>query len=98
MKRSVVVPSHQHKTFDIKPLGECRACDDFHERQGLTSEDVEAAMLREPPGGMLRLLRMLRDLNPERHAQYLEWIAEGVTLADAVDEAMGEWPSERKEQ
>jgi hypothetical protein len=89
MSRSITVPSHQHKTFDIKPLGECRACDNFHERQGLTADEVEEALRATRGTATLRLLRMLRDIDPERHARYLGWIAEGTALAEAVDEAMG---------
>jgi len=94
MRDNRSVPSHEHKSFDIQPLDICRACDDFHERSGLTIEKIEEAYLTAPTLGALRLLRMLKEIDPERHAKYIEWIKQGVLLADAVDEAMGEWPKE----
>ena len=87
-KRSIAVASHQHKTFDIKPLGACRACDDFHERQGVTVDEVEKALITAPALGVLRLLVMLRKLDPAKHAECLEWIGGGLDLAAAVDDAM----------
>lgn len=89
------MPSHQHRTFDIKPLGSCRACDNFHERAGVTAAEAEAALLSVSGTAVLRMLAMLGRIDPERHAQYLEWIEEGNALAEAVDEAMGEWDPER---
>ncbi|HTN58938.1 MAG TPA: hypothetical protein VL043_11775 [Protaetiibacter sp.] len=86
------MPSHEHFTRDIKPLGKCRACDDYHERNGLTVEQIELAMLDAEPEATLRLLRILRDVNPKRHAEVVDWIGWGRLLAEAVDEAMGEWP------
>jgi hypothetical protein len=99
MSRSVQVPSHQHKTFDIKPLGECRSCDNYHERVGVTTEQLEQAMQdfmenRKTGLGGMRMLAMLSRVDPATHEKWVGWIAEGVALADAVDEAMGEeWPS-----
>lgn len=83
--RSRVVPSHNHKSFDVKPLGECRACDNYHERKGVTTEEIERAFERAKDPDALRVLAMLGRVNPDRHAEYLQWIAEGAQLADAVD-------------
>lgn len=90
MTRSITVPSHEHKTFDVKPLGECRACDNFHERAGVTGEAVETAMATATPRGALRLLAMLGRVDRERHDQVVEWLRQGQELADAVDEIFGE--------
>lgn len=92
MKGHRTVPSHEHKSFNIMPLGSCRACDDYHERAGVTTEQLETALLEAQGAGALRVLRMLREVNPDRHAQYLVWIEQGILLGEAVDEAMGDWP------
>ncbi len=88
------VPTHTHVTRDIKPLGICPGCDDYHERRGLTREEIEDAFIRSEgdPRAGLRLLRMMRDVDADRHAELVKWIGEGVEPANAVDEAMGEWP------
>lgn len=95
MRGHRTVPTHTHRSFDVKPLGECISCDDFHERGGLTVREVESAFaraLRNDGMTALRLLRILGELDPEKHATYLDMIKQGRQLADAVSEAMGEWP------
>jgi hypothetical protein len=88
--RSVTVPSHEHKTFDIKPLGECRACDNYHERVGVTGEQIEAALPTTKGIAGLRLLAMMYRVDPDRHTQIVEWMEEGMALSEAVDEIFGE--------
>lgn len=93
MTRSRVVPSHNHSTFDVRPLGYCRACDNFLERQGLTIDDVRtalnSALVEKRPRDVLRILAIMKQVDPFAHAEYIEWIGEGAALADAVDEAIG---------
>lgn len=92
MTRSRQVPTHTHITRDIKPLGLCPSCDDCHERQGVTGDQVydalHASMEDKRAQDTLRLMAVARRTHPELHAKYVQWLAEGFALAEAVDEAM----------
>lgn len=94
MTRSRVVPSHDHTTYDVKSLGYCRACDDFLERQGLSTETIVSALQSSTTEkrtlATIRLLAILSRVDPETHAQYATAIAEGAAIADAVDEVFGD--------
>jgi hypothetical protein len=94
MSRSRTVKSHNHSTFDVKPLGECPSCDNYHERVGVTGEQIEAALLTAKGIQALTLLAMLGRVDPEKHADWLGLLEQGMQIADAVDEVMGEWPTD----
>lgn len=98
MTRSRQVKSHNHTTFDIRPLGECPSCDNYHERSGLTRAELDEAIFRilaAPEGpyvSALRLIRIMDDVDHDRHEELVDMLVTGAQLAEAVDDAMGAWP------
>jgi hypothetical protein len=96
MNRSRVVKSHNHSSFDVKPLGECPSCDNYHEGVGVTGEQIEAALLTAKGVQALTLLAMLGRVDPEKHAEWLGLLKQDMQIAEAVDEVMGEWPDESR--
>jgi len=77
MGRIRTVPSHNHVTRDIKQLGHCPSCDDYWERQGLTTDQVEdaiynALIAHQGPEDVLRLLVMMSKVNKPRYLEMVD--------------------------
>lgn len=85
-KRSRQVKSHNHSSFDVKPLGQCPSCDNYHERLGVTSAEVEQAFWETRGLEQLYMLAMLGRVDPDRHEELVTLLGEATDLADAVDE------------